>query len=193
MPAKTKRKARAAVGGKSVQSRARKTADAPARKPSSSHERHRGRPTVYNPELVTRLCASIAQWVPLKTACRIEGIGRQTLYDWRRRAELGEQPYVDFAAQLDRALASVEASLLQHVQWGAMESWRAAAWLLERRFPKRYGTHQTLRVEKAPADMTDDELEAELARLGYQRTGPALDTLTELGEIIAADPPPTDR
>jgi hypothetical protein len=193
MPAKTKRNTRAAVGGKSVHTRARKPAAGSARKTPSGDERRRGRPTVYNAELVTRLCASIAQWVPLKTACRIEGIGRQTIYDWRRRAELGEQPYVDFAAQLDRALASVEASLLQHVQWGAMESWRAAAWLLERRFPKRYGTHQTLRVEKAPADMTDDELEAELARLGYQRTGPALDTLTELGEIIAADPPHTDR
>jgi hypothetical protein len=152
-----------------------------------------GRPSLYSSRLADRICDAVARSVPIATACKAEGIGRRTLYDWRARGAAGESPYAELEVQLQRSLALSESALLSFVTEGAAESWRAAAWLLERRFPKRYAQRQTVRVEKAPADMTDDELEAELARLGYQRTGPALDTLTELGEIIAGEPPHTER
>lgn len=210
--AKKAPKKRAAVGGIAGHSRARtapkrvQKRKAPWPRPEPPHELDRGRPRIFDTRLGDRLCAAVARAVPVTTACRIEGISRATFYNWRALGEAGEWPFADFYVQLQRAQAIAEASLLEHLTDGAKDSWRAAAWLLERRYPARYGARQTVRVEKAPGEMSDAELEAEIARLGYTRppgfqptsldgsdaddAGPAPATLAELASIITPPPPP---
>ena len=131
-----------------------------------------GRPSLYTPALHERVCALVAVRVPIRTACQLEGIGARTLYDWRERGKLGQEPFASFEQDLAIAVARAEATAVQFIATAAADNWKANAWWLERRFPKRYGAKQQLRVSKAPADMTDEELQAAIAAHGFVRALP---------------------
>lgn len=128
-----------------------------------------GRPTKLTPELGSRLGRLISVGIPISTACQVEGITKKTLRNWRERAAAGEQDYADFVADLDQALAKAEVAVTMNVVKAAQVDWRAGAWWLERRRPDRYGAKQTVTIEKSPSDMSDAELDAALARHGYER------------------------
>ena len=152
---------------KSRQSRARRQQRS-VRKPAPDVRRQQaGRPTLYTPELGVRIAKLVALGVAIGVACAAEGIGRATLYEWRAKSRDGRQPYAGFLAELERALARVEVEITKNVIAASKRDWRAGAWWLERRRPRRYALRQSLRVEKAPADMTDEELDAAIARAGY--------------------------
>lgn len=98
-------------------------------------------------------------------ACAKAGIHRDTLSGWEQRAKAGEEPYASFIAELHQAEAESEARLLAEIRQAAPavtgvsgpDLWQAKAWILERRFPKRWG----LRVRAA----VNEELEGLLDRL----------------------------
>lgn len=79
-------------------------------------------------------------------AATVAGISERTLYAWlergdpaRRRAR--DAPHRDLRAAIDRARAQRESDLvLQMTRAAQRGSWRAAAWLLERRHPERWAT-----------------------------------------------------
>lgn len=125
------------------------------------------RPTKLTPEIGERLAKLIGVGIPMATACRAEGITKRTLKNWRNRGLAGEAPYDAFWEQIDRALAKAEAAITMNVIQAAKTDWRAGAWWLERRRPKTYGNKQTVRLEKPPAEMTDEELDAAIALHGY--------------------------
>lgn len=107
--------------------------------------------------------------MPIAVACRQEGLGKRTLYDWRARGKTGEQPYAGFVNDLEHALARSEAAVVQTVVAAVADDWKAGAWWLERRFAARYGQRHHLKVEKAPGEMSDAELDAAIAQHGYVR------------------------
>jgi hypothetical protein len=81
------------------------------------------------PEISARICRALSFGIDIVTACAIEGISRRSYYVWRKRGELGEEPYAEFLAATDQARAKVEvavmARLAQHALHGS--DWRAAA------------------------------------------------------------------
>jgi len=123
------------------------------------------RPTVYTKQLGRALCAQVESGVTLRVAARTQGIARATLYNWLAHGAKGREPYATFRAQLERSQAACDA----HQTRRPFDDWRAAAWFLERRFPKRWSARRTLRVVETSEMMTDAELEAQLKRLGYVR------------------------
>lgn len=135
-----------------------------------------GRPTRYSDALGDRICMWIAGGMPIATSCMQEGIGRATFYDWKARAKVGEEPFATFFRAVDQALARSEVAVMQSVVAAARENWKAGAWWLERRFPKRYGQRQHVKLEKAPGEMTDAELDAAIAAHGYVRAPSPTDT-----------------
>jgi hypothetical protein len=137
-----------------------------------------GRPTRYSDALADQLCNLIGAGVPIRVASRSLGIGRSTLYEWRDAGRRGLDPYVVFEAKIERALSRAETSLTLNLVRAAQKDWRAAAWWLERRHPERYGAKQTMRVEKAPAEMTEAELDEAIAKHGYVRA-PSSSELTQ--------------
>lgn len=131
-----------------------------------------GRPTKFTPQLGAAVCKLIGLGVPIGAACQVEGVGRTTLRDWRKQGAAGVEPFDAFVVELERALATVEVQVTINVVKASKRDWRAGAWWLERRRPRRYGVKQTLRIEKKPEHMTDEELDAEIARHGYVRVPP---------------------
>jgi len=103
-----------------------------------------------NADVQERICQMVAQGVPLETAARAGGVTYQTLHNWMKRGADGEAPYASFRTEVEQAKALSEANLIALMRQAAVEGsageWRAAAWLLARRFPERWSEKRQLEV-----------------------------------------------
>lgn len=108
--------------------------------PSLPAKRSAGRPTKKTPERVARILDEVRKGMPQKTAATLAGISEDSLLNWKR-----DDP--QFAALLESALADSEAALVARVQEAAAKDWRAAAFLLERRFSMDWGKRSAGEVQ----------------------------------------------
>lgn len=77
--------------------------------------------------------------LPWKACAGAAGIHHTTLLKWRTKGEDGEEPYAALVADVEKAEAESIHDLLSRIEAAATETWQAAAWLLERRYPREYG------------------------------------------------------
>lgn len=84
-----------------------------------------------------------------------------------RLIEQAEMPYAELAASVEEALGKAEAGYTLKIAKAADRDWRAAAWWLEKRRPDLYGNRETVRIERDPTVMSNDELVDELNSLGF--------------------------
>jgi len=102
----------------------------------------RGRKTKFNKATAERILSIIRAGGYIETAAAFAGLHRDTLNKWliKGRAEnCDDKALVQFVQEYEEALAKSELLLLQKVQAAAQETWQPAAWILERRFPERWG------------------------------------------------------
>lgn len=88
-----------------------------------------------------KLEAVIRAGASVEVAGETIGVPRGTIYDWLKKGESEEVgPHRDFYDRVERARAESEAGLVARIASVAGKgSWQAAAWLLERQFPERWG------------------------------------------------------
>ncbi|TCW39174.1 hypothetical protein EDC32_102420 [Laceyella sacchari] len=105
-----------------------------------------GRPTKLTPALQEKIVMMIRGGNYIETAAAYAGISKQTLYNWLRRgARQKSGQYREFALAVEQALAEAEMRDLALIEQAARDGkWQAAAWRLERRFPKRWGRQDYL-------------------------------------------------
>lgn len=110
------------------------------------------------PQLTEELCTDILNGLSKTNACRKAGVGVDTLASWMRRGSQGEQPFADFAQAVDRADQTLKGRLVSYIEHSASRGdWKAAAWLLERRFRSEYGpkaSDEPVRVADEPTDLS---------------------------------------
>ncbi len=108
-------------------------ADKPEKKAS-------GRPPKYNdPKFIEPLCEVLAGGATLAAACRRAQVKYRSVRTWIVAGESGDERYSYFMHAIKKAEADNEISLVAEIRLAAKTQWQAAAWLLERRYPKRYG------------------------------------------------------
>jgi hypothetical protein len=90
------------------------------------------RPTKLTIEVQDRVVALIRAGNTVQVAAQAAGICRRTFHLWMAR---DDDPYRAFRAAVEQARADAEASLVARAARG---NWRAAAFLLEQRFPERW-------------------------------------------------------
>lgn len=90
-----------------------------------------GRPTKLTPEVQERIEQAIRVGVTHAQAAEYAGIGESTLREWMR-----ENPA--FAAAINAREAEGALTLVALVNRAAQQDWRAAAWILEHRWPQDY-------------------------------------------------------
>mgnify|MGYP001136552653 CR=1 FL=1 len=95
------------------------------------------RPTKYTPQTVARLLDGIRLGLTYRLAAAYAGIDYATFCRWRMR-------YASFATQLQEAEAHAAAVVMARIHHAAASDWRAAAWMLERRYPEDFGPRQRL-------------------------------------------------
>lgn len=73
-------------------------------------------------------------------AAMAAGIGSSTFDEWMQRGADGERPYADFYTKVQKAQAESALRNQSIITRAAVAGdWRAAAYSLERHFPKEYG------------------------------------------------------
>jgi hypothetical protein len=90
-----------------------------------------GRPTKFNEETVERLCAAMADGMPIRGACVVAGIGVTTLKEWREK-------YPDLEERIADAREHARLKALQGIKGAGERDWRAHAEWLRLTFPADY-------------------------------------------------------
>jgi hypothetical protein len=130
-----------------------------------------------DPALSQRIVDLIRAGNYLEVAATAVGIHKSTLHRWLsvgRKQKRGR--FHKFLLQVEKAQAESESRDVALVAKAAGTDWRAAAWRLERKVPRRYGP----RVQQA----VQAELDAVLRRLEKGLSAPVYDQVLQL---IAAD------
>ncbi len=122
-----------------------------------------GRPTSLTPEVQATILAAIEAGNFKATAAQLAGIHRDTLHGWEQRGAAGEEPFKAFSDALQRAEAIAETALLASIR-GAQaaivgvsgpEPWQAKAWVMERRWPKRWASRVRVAVSEELGVLTE--------------------------------------
>jgi hypothetical protein len=112
-----------------------------------------GRPSKLTPEVEKEFVGLVKAGSYIETVCAVVGIGRSTYYDWMKKANdsLESISYTRFRDEVRKAQAWAEARDVVIVKKHADKNWRAAAWLLERKYPQRWGRRKHQKKGKVPA------------------------------------------
>lgn len=97
------------------------------------------RPSKLTPNIQDRIVIVLENAGTRSLAAKAAGVDPVTLKRWTRWGEAGKAPYAAFSQAVRMAEGKAEASLLACVVKAAPANWRAAAWILERRWPKAWG------------------------------------------------------
>jgi hypothetical protein len=94
------------------------------------------RPTRLTPEVQEAVCEAIRHGATYQAASEAAGIAYATFNEWRKDSRL---KYVKFSEAITRANADAQLNLLAKIANQSDKDWRAAAWILERRFKNDFG------------------------------------------------------
>ena len=99
-------------------------------------------PSKFTKTTVSKILAGVRRGLPYHLAAAAAGISERTFYAWQR----GEFPESadealkqQFLQGLTRANGEAADRLTRRIHDASVMDWRAAAWILERRYPKDYG------------------------------------------------------
>ena len=99
-----------------------------------------GRPTKLTPELQEKVCAALRVGNYATVAIQYAGISEHTYYEWLQRGE--SEPgsiYERFRAAVRKAEADAEVEGVAIIEQAGRKEWQARAWLLERKYPYKWG------------------------------------------------------
>lgn len=92
-----------------------------------------GRPTKYNDDVAKKICDAIRVGATFRLAAAFAGISEDTFQRWHKNNAV-------FADAIKEAEGAGAVGWLAKIEKAANEgAWQAAAWKLERRYPKEYG------------------------------------------------------
>lgn len=125
----------------------RKAKPKPAPKPSPG-----GAPLTLTDAVIARAAELLPKLMYLESLAPQLGVSTSTLYKWQargakeqKRLDKGgephpaETPYLRFLQAIKKGLSDGELQDQEAITAARAESWQAAAWRLERRFPERWG------------------------------------------------------
>lgn len=92
------------------------------------------------------ICEAISDGATREVAASAAGVGESTLYQWLKKGRDGVEPYVEFAEAIEKADAEGELSNIRTIKTASTSTWQAAAWLLERKHPERWGRRDRMEV-----------------------------------------------
>lgn|SRR5574343_1246244 len=93
------------------------------------------RPTKLTPEVEKAVCDAIREGMTYQAAADVSGIAISTLNDWLKDPR---PRFVQFSEAVRRANGEAKKELLRRIRDASRKDWRAAAWILERRFADEY-------------------------------------------------------
>ena len=98
------------------------------------------RPTKLTPDVQEAIVDGINAGLTFRLSCARAGLDPATFYRWLEKGETAKSGvYSEFCDTVSRAKADSAMRLVSQITLQAPTDWRAAAFMLERRFPDDYG------------------------------------------------------
>jgi len=95
-----------------------------------------------------RLNQAISVGAYIEDACVFAGISSRQFRRWRELAEQGIQPYAERWEEINKSESQSIVRNLFNIQNASNNgTWQASAWLLERKYPEKYGRNETVNGE----------------------------------------------
>lgn len=128
-------------------------------KTARKNRRSAGRPAVLevNPAVRERLLSAIRAGSYFDSAAAYAGVTTRSFQGWLARGRAEQEAgttsvYTTLLDDMEQALAAAEMRGLAVIGSAAKRTWCAAAWLLERRWPERWG-----RINRTEVEVGKDE------------------------------------
>lgn len=119
-------------------------------------------PKSNNSKLTKELCDEICSYIEMGNyitrCCEAVGISTATYYGWKKKGEKGIEPYATFLKKVKKVEAKAEivhTGIIHDV--AETGNWLASAWLLERKYPNRFGKREQMALN------TDKEFKLEIS------------------------------
>jgi len=94
-----------------------------------------------------RLNQAISVGAYIEDACIFAGISSRQYRRWRELAEQGIEPYATRWVEINKSEANAVVRNLFNIQNASNNgTWQASAWLLERKYPDKYGRKETVNI-----------------------------------------------
>jgi len=108
-----------------------------------------GRKTKLNDARLKKVVDGITAGLPYDTACALAGITYQTFLNWMRAGEAaGSGKFFEFFEEVKKAEAIAESIHIKNIKdAGKNGIWQADAWMLERRYPEKWGKKEQVKQE----------------------------------------------
>lgn len=108
--------------------------------------------TLLTKERIDKLFQEISRGVPIRHACTIAGMSKETYYHWKKKVKelpedsdswTEEQKLLDyFDKKSEEGIAMAVATRVEHIRLD--NSWQSSAWWLERMAHEDFGKKQTI-------------------------------------------------
>lgn len=110
-------------------------------------------------ELCDEICSYIEMGNYITRCCQAVGIHPTTYRTWKKKGEKGIEPYASFLKRVEKVEAKAEIVHTGVIHNVATEqgNWLASAWLLERKYPNRFGKREQMALN------TDKEFKLEIS------------------------------
>lgn len=100
------------------------------------------RPSKLTPELAEKIANYISTGNYTSVVCGLVGVGESTFYRWLEKGVKAKSgKYREFWESVKKAEAAREVKWIKDID--SDPSWQSKAWLLERRYPERWGKKET--------------------------------------------------
>lgn len=94
-----------------------------------------------------RLNQAISVGAYIEDACVFAGISSRQFRRWRELAEQGVQPFAERWEEINKSESQSIVRNLFNIQNASNNgTWQASAWLLERKYPEKYGRKETVNL-----------------------------------------------
>ncbi len=94
-----------------------------------------------------RLNQAISVGAYIEDACVFAGISSRQFRRWRELAEQGVEPYAEKWEEINKSESQAIVRNLFNIQNASNNgTWQASAWLLERKYPDKYGKKDTVNI-----------------------------------------------
>jgi hypothetical protein len=125
------------------------------------------RPVGFNAETCREVVNGVRAGLPYKHAAERAGLAERTLYNWLTKGQQEEDgPYRQFMQDIKEAAAEFVESCVGHIKAACVDSWQAAAWLMERKHPDQFAAERVRlkALETQVADLLTRLAAAEASR-----------------------------
>lgn len=141
-----------------------------------------GRPTSLTPELQDRIIDLCKVGVDKSSICDALDLSEHTLRYWLSRADDDIEPYRTFRARFREAENQQKVWALRILEKAAnadpVKAWKAAAFILEKRWPKEFGTQSQIDL-----NVNNQQAEVDLSKLSDEE----IEVLANVRKKLAAN------